>query len=97
MKNLPLTNILSLLCSIVCLSLSRTGPSASTSEGHTSAMDIDDSKLCARDGPSSSHDFTKHSKSQIIPQRAALLKSILNFLKKAILDPSVSDSVRTGK
>jgi hypothetical protein len=25
-----------------------------------------------------------------------LLKSILNFFKKAILDPSFSDSVRTG-
>ena len=62
-------------------------------------MDVDDTKGGADDEASKSpnaSDFTKHSKSQIIPQRAALLKSILNFFKKAILDPSFSDSVRTG-
>ncbi|XP_071495531.1 E3 ubiquitin-protein ligase HUWE1-like [Diadema antillarum] len=32
--------------------------------------------------------------SQCFPQRAALLKSMLNFLKKAIQDPSFSDSIR---
>lgn len=69
--------------------------STSTSEAHTSAMDVDDVKACTGDGTNSPPDFTKHSKSQIIPQRAALLKSILNFFKKAILDPSFSDSVRT--
>ncbi|OCT57970.1 hypothetical protein XELAEV_18002839mg [Xenopus laevis] len=31
---------------------------------------------------------------QCIPQRAALLKSMLNFLKKAIQDPSFSDGIR---
>lgn len=31
------------------------------------------------------------------PQRAALLKSMLNFLKKAIPDPSFSDSIRHCK
>ncbi|KAK3103700.1 hypothetical protein FSP39_021121 [Pinctada imbricata] len=31
---------------------------------------------------------------QCFPQRAALLKSMLNFLKKAIPDPSFSDSIR---
>uniref|UniRef100_S4RFL5 DUF908 domain-containing protein n=1 Tax=Petromyzon marinus TaxID=7757 RepID=S4RFL5_PETMA len=31
---------------------------------------------------------------QCIPQRAALLKSMLNFLKKAIPDPAFSDSIR---
>ncbi|XP_078340185.1 E3 ubiquitin-protein ligase HUWE1-like isoform X5 [Crassostrea virginica] len=31
---------------------------------------------------------------QCYPQRAALLKSMLNFLKKAIPDPSFSDSIR---
>ncbi|XP_076304373.1 LOW QUALITY PROTEIN: HECT, UBA and WWE domain containing E3 ubiquitin protein ligase 1 [Tachypleus tridentatus] len=31
---------------------------------------------------------------QCFPQRAALLKSMLNFLKKAIQDPSFSDSIR---
>ena len=29
-----------------------------------------------------------------MPQRAALLKSMLNFLKKAIQDPAFSDSIR---
>ena len=29
-----------------------------------------------------------------LPQRAALLKSMLNFLKKAISDPAFSDSIR---
>ena len=60
-------------------------------------MDVDDTKAAAdNDASKNTADFTKHSKSQIIPQRAALLKSILNFFKKAILDPSFSDSVRTG-
>ena len=31
------------------------------------------------------------------PQRVALLKSMLNFLKKAIPDPSFSDSIRHCK
>jgi len=31
------------------------------------------------------------------PQRAALMKSMLNFLKKAIPDPSFSDSIRHCK
>lgn len=34
---------------------------------------------------------------QCYPQRAALLKSMLNFLKKAIPDPSFSDSIRHCK
>lgn len=34
---------------------------------------------------------------QCIPQRAALLKSMLNFLKKAIQDPAFSDGIRHGK
>lgn len=42
----------------------------------------------------------KHSVSagmQCIPQRAALLKSMLNFLKKAIQDPAFSDGIRHGE
>uniref|UniRef100_A0A2K6LBK5 E3 ubiquitin-protein ligase HUWE1 n=1 Tax=Rhinopithecus bieti TaxID=61621 RepID=A0A2K6LBK5_RHIBE len=35
-----------------------------------------------------------HFESQCIPQRAALLKSMLNFLKKAIQDPAFSDGIR---
>lgn len=34
---------------------------------------------------------------QCYPQRAALLKSMLNFLKKAIQDPAFSDSIRHCK
>lgn len=34
---------------------------------------------------------------QCIPQRAALLKSMLNFLKKAIQDPAFSDGIRHGE
>jgi len=34
---------------------------------------------------------------QCFPQRAALLKSMLNFLKKAIPDPAFADSIRHCK
>ena len=34
---------------------------------------------------------------QCYPQRAALLKSMLNFLKKAIQDPAFSDGIRHRK
>lgn len=34
---------------------------------------------------------------QCLPQRAALLKSMLNFLKKAIQDTAFSDSIRQGE
>ncbi|XP_029463820.1 E3 ubiquitin-protein ligase HUWE1 isoform X4 [Rhinatrema bivittatum] len=37
---------------------------------------------------------TPRSGVQCIPQRAALLKSMLNFLKKAIQDPAFSDGIR---
>lgn len=63
-------------------------------------MDVDESKGTPEDKSSrssSTNEFTKHGKTQIIPQRAALLKSILNFFKKAILDSSFSESVRTSK
>uniref|UniRef100_A0A8C4MDM2 E3 ubiquitin-protein ligase HUWE1 n=1 Tax=Equus asinus asinus TaxID=83772 RepID=A0A8C4MDM2_EQUAS len=45
-----------------------------------------------RAGPSSSTSIS--SGVQCIPQRAALLKSMLNFLKKAIQDPAFSDGIR---
>nr|DBA13759.1 TPA: hypothetical protein GDO54_017098 [Pyxicephalus adspersus] len=38
--------------------------------------------------------FMAHSVVQCIPQRAALLKSMLNVLKKAIQDPAFSDGIR---
>ena len=34
---------------------------------------------------------------QCFPQRAALMKSMLNFLKKAIPDPAFSESIRHCK
>ena len=34
-------------------------------------------------------------KNQCLPQRAALLKSILNFLKKTIPDPAFADHTRS--
>ncbi|KAK0081548.1 hypothetical protein PV325_011960 [Microctonus aethiopoides] len=37
---------------------------------------------------------TSRSGKTCLPQRAALLKSMLNFLKKAIQDPAFSDSIR---
>uniref|UniRef100_A0A3Q3W3I7 E3 ubiquitin-protein ligase HUWE1 n=1 Tax=Mola mola TaxID=94237 RepID=A0A3Q3W3I7_MOLML len=40
---------------------------------------------------------TPRAGTQCIPQRAALLKSMLNFLKKAIQDPAFSDGIRHGK
>uniref|UniRef100_A0A8C9VIV4 E3 ubiquitin-protein ligase HUWE1 n=1 Tax=Scleropages formosus TaxID=113540 RepID=A0A8C9VIV4_SCLFO len=42
----------------------------------------------------SSSTFTPRPGVQCIPQRAALLKSMLNFLKKAIQDPAFSDGIR---
>ncbi|XP_069738899.1 E3 ubiquitin-protein ligase HUWE1-like [Phaenicophaeus curvirostris] len=48
-------------------------------------------------GPSTSSAATPPSPRggvQCIPQRAALLKSMLNFLKKAIQDPAFSDGIR---
>ncbi|XP_077452789.1 E3 ubiquitin-protein ligase HUWE1 isoform X1 [Stigmatopora argus] len=38
--------------------------------------------------------ITPRAGMQCIPQRAALLKSMLNFLKKAIQDPAFSDGIR---
>uniref|UniRef100_A0A3P8UPN2 E3 ubiquitin-protein ligase HUWE1 n=1 Tax=Cynoglossus semilaevis TaxID=244447 RepID=A0A3P8UPN2_CYNSE len=43
---------------------------------------------------STSNTHTPRPGMQCIPQRAALLKSMLNFLKKAIPDPSFSDGIR---
>ncbi|GCB69809.1 hypothetical protein scyTo_0012493 [Scyliorhinus torazame] len=45
-------------------------------------------------GPSTATTYPPRTGVQCIPQRAALLKSMLNFLKKAIQDPAFSDSIR---
>lgn len=46
-------------------------------------------------GPSSS--ASPVSKNRCLPQRAALIKAVLSFLKKSIPDPSFSESIRNGK
>ena len=46
-------------------------------------------------GPSSS--LNPVSKNRCLPQRAALIKAVLSFLKKSIPDPSFSESIRNGK
>lgn len=43
--------------------------------------------------PGSASNFV-HNGTTCLPQRAALLKSMLNFLKKVIQDPAFSDSIR---
>ncbi|XP_048192464.1 E3 ubiquitin-protein ligase HUWE1 isoform X9 [Perognathus longimembris pacificus] len=45
-------------------------------------------------GHGHSHSLGLRPGVQCIPQRAALLKSMLNFLKKAIQDPAFSDGIR---
>lgn len=49
----------------------------------------------AEAGPSSS--VSPLSKNRCLPQRAALIKAVLSFLKKSIPDPSFSESIRNGK
>ena len=46
-------------------------------------------------GPSSAPNPV--SKNRCLPQRAALIKAVLSFLKKSIPDPSFSESIRNGK
>lgn len=46
-------------------------------------------------GPSSAVNAV--SKNRCLPQRAALIKAVLSFLKKSIPDPSFSESIRNGK
>ena len=45
-------------------------------------------------GPSSG--LNSVSKNRCLPQRAALIKAVLSFLKKSIPDPSFSESIRNG-
>ena len=45
-------------------------------------------------GPSSR--LSPVSKNRCLPQRAALIKAVLSFLKKSIPDPSFSESIRNG-
>ncbi|KAF6724675.1 E3 ubiquitin-protein ligase HUWE1 [Oryzias melastigma] len=84
-------------------------PSAAVeSEDMDTDMDMSEVAMESSPGPSVSSssrpesDYRAQSSSanapragiQCIPQRAALLKSMLNFLKKAIQDPAFSDGIR---
>ncbi|KTG02776.1 hypothetical protein cypCar_00008412, partial [Cyprinus carpio] len=60
-------------------------PGPSTSSGSRAETDL---------RAQSSAASTPRAGVQCIPQRAALLKSMLNFLKKAIQDPAFSDGIR---
>uniref|UniRef100_A0A3P8ZUI9 E3 ubiquitin-protein ligase HUWE1 n=1 Tax=Esox lucius TaxID=8010 RepID=A0A3P8ZUI9_ESOLU len=78
------------------------------SEDMDTDMDVSDERMESSPGPSTSSgprpetDHRPQSNTasnprtgvQCIPQRAALLKSMLNFLKKAIQDPAFSDGIR---
>ena len=43
------------------------------------------------------HHFYTYTELQCLPQRAALIKSILNFFKKAIPDPTFAENIRNCK
>uniref|UniRef100_A0A670KKC9 E3 ubiquitin-protein ligase HUWE1 n=1 Tax=Podarcis muralis TaxID=64176 RepID=A0A670KKC9_PODMU len=65
-------------------------PGPSTSGEHRQEVVVE-TRAPSAITPSSS---SSSSRVQCIPQRAALLKSMLNFLKKAIQDPAFSDGIR---
>uniref|UniRef100_A0A8C7VL98 E3 ubiquitin-protein ligase HUWE1 n=1 Tax=Oncorhynchus mykiss TaxID=8022 RepID=A0A8C7VL98_ONCMY len=78
------------------------------SEDMDTDVDVSEERMESSPGPStssgsrpetdhraqSSTASTPRTGLQCIPQRAALLKSMLNFLKKAIQDPAFSDGIR---
>uniref|UniRef100_A0A8C7QR58 HECT-type E3 ubiquitin transferase n=1 Tax=Oncorhynchus mykiss TaxID=8022 RepID=A0A8C7QR58_ONCMY len=73
------------------------------SEDMDTDMDVSEERMESSPGPSTSsgsrpetdpRGLSNTSSVQCIPQRAALLKSMLNFLKKAIQDPAFSDGIR---
>lgn len=49
----------------------------------------------ARDLPPAEFDEYSGEEGQCMPERAALVKSILNFLKKAIPDPAFAENIRS--
>uniref|UniRef100_A0A8C7E766 E3 ubiquitin-protein ligase HUWE1 n=1 Tax=Naja naja TaxID=35670 RepID=A0A8C7E766_NAJNA len=79
--------------------IQRPAVSTVTQEGEEMETDVEVSDVAMESspGPSTSGETSSSSSSnsiQCIPQRAALLKSMLNFLKKAIQDPAFSDGIR---
>lgn len=81
--------------SIVVIDLEREDASPhSLHEGSLTCQEpMMDIEMTASTSNENSDTVPKHSK-PCLPQRAALLKSMLNFLKKAIQDPAFSDSIR---
>ncbi|XP_046895555.1 E3 ubiquitin-protein ligase HUWE1 isoform X4 [Hypomesus transpacificus] len=85
--------------------IQRPGASAESEDMDTD-MDVSEVAMESSPGPSSGTASAKPDSDsraqssaprpgvQCIPQRAALLKSMLNFLKKAIQDPAFSDGIR---
>ncbi|GAB0202336.1 E3 ubiquitin-protein ligase HUWE1 [Grus japonensis] len=67
------------------------GPSAETRQDPTPANAV---AVPGTSAAASSSSSSPRGGVQCIPQRAALLKSMLNFLKKAIQDPAFSDGIR---
>ncbi|XP_023243826.1 E3 ubiquitin-protein ligase HUWE1-like [Centruroides sculpturatus] len=72
---------------------------AHTSEAGPQTSDSNVASTSSQDtvGKSNILEITKYENEfgiQCFPQRAALLKSMLNFLKKAIQDPAFSDNIR---
>jgi E3 ubiquitin-protein ligase HUWE1 len=70
---------------------------AASQQENTGNMDLEiadtDPSTSSNNGNDTTNAMPKQTK-PCLPQRAALLKSMLNFLKKAIQDPSFSDSIR---
>ncbi|XP_036389844.1 E3 ubiquitin-protein ligase HUWE1 [Megalops cyprinoides] len=86
----------------------RPGAATETEDMDTDMTEVSDVAMESSPGPSTSAEprtdvdsraqsstaYTPRAGVQCIPQRAALLKSMLNFLKKAIQDPAFSDAIR---
>lgn len=80
------------------------GPSRLSNEAFADHEEASNPMEFSEDENTSSKPETKNEQQQdfsaarsgktCLPQRAALLKSMLNFLKKAIQDPAFSDSIR---
>ena len=62
-------------------------------EGDGNKMEVDESTATSRLNPTS----LQVTQQRCLPQRAALIKALLSFLKKAIPDPAFSETIRNSK
>ena len=62
-------------------------------EVDASKMEVEESGASSRISPTS----LQVTQQRCLPQRAALIKALLSFLKKAIPDPAFSETIRTSK